>query len=295
MSLILGAVQFGVPYGVTNHAGKPSQDAAFEAIQAAWDAGIRTLDSAQGYGQANQVIADYHAAHKNRFSVINKIMRHPQDPQEVIDSLLRERDQMQIERFDCIMFHYAPSVPDDLPHNFLDDLKKKGLTARVGLSIDIPANYESLQSKFSFDVIQLPLNLMSQKFMPIKFLEDLQKSSTEIHVRSAFLQGVLLNKPEDAPSYLAPLAGKIRKFQDDCESLDITPLIGCLLFLLQNPLVDHIVVGAQNAGQLREIVAAYQDAETAQLQGKNLDWLTYASDDFAMIHPLSWLEMAKKA
>jgi aryl-alcohol dehydrogenase-like predicted oxidoreductase len=295
MSLILGSVQFGVKYGITNKEGQPSRDVAFEAMDAAWNAGIYTLDSAQGYGQANQVIADYHASRAHRFSVINKIMRHPEAPENMLSSLARERDAMGIDKFDCIMFHHAPSVADEFPALFFEELKKEGITDRTGLSIETPEHYHSLSRRFHFDVIQLPLNLMSQNFMPEQFMTTLKQDGVEIHARSAFLQGLLLGNPADIPVYLTSLTSKIDKFQGDCLTLKLSYLAGCLLFLRQSPLVDHIVVGAQNARQLQEIAQAYEDAGNAFAQGENMDWHTYASDNFAMIHPLSWLEMAKRA
>ena len=59
----------GVDYGVTNNTGRPNQDVIFEALDLAYESKIRVLDSAQGYGEANKVIADYHAARPHRFNV----------------------------------------------------------------------------------------------------------------------------------------------------------------------------------------------------------------------------------
>lgn len=294
MNLILGAVQFGVNYGVANKSGQPSRDVAFSTLDAAWDCGIRTLDSAQGYGQANQVIADYHMAGGHKFSVINKVMRFPAEVSALMDSLVRERDASGIDKFDCIMFHYAPSVGIDFPDMFLDDLKSCGLADRVGLSIETPMHYNSLKDRFSFDVVQLPLNILSQNFMVDEFLNELKNNHVEIHARSAFLQGLLLGPIADIPPHLSPLTDKIWKYQNDCRALNISFLTGCLMFLLQKLQIDHIVVGAQNPEQLYEIANAYKMAEVALAQEKIMDWQSYASNDFQMIHPSSWAELAKK-
>lgn len=293
MSLILGAVQFGVDYGVTNQAGKPSEKIAFGTIDTAWDLGIRTLDSAQAYGEANTVVARYHQARDQRFSVINKIMRYPQSLDDVRKSLLKELRAMNINRFDCIMFHHASSISFDLPISFVEELKTD-FCDRLGVSIDTSEDYHILAKRFNFDVVQLPLNVLNQNFMPDDFLQDLKERSIEIHVRSAFLQGVLLStKP--IPNYLRALQPNVEKFQNDCKNLDISLAAGCFLFLLQKPAVDHVVVGAQNAVQLEETVYAYKMAQNAFEAGKTLPWQNYACDDFDLIYPACWPDLQKKA
>lgn len=292
MGLILGSVQFGVEYGITNHAGQPSLDTAFETLNAAWDAGIRVLDSAQAYGNANKVITEYHKHHKQRFSIINKVMRYPQKTEESAASLLRERDEMDIEKFDCVMFHYAGSVNSEVPRSFLEEFKKLGVADRIGLSIETTDDYLVLKDRFDFDVVQLPLNILSRNFMPDKFLEDLKQNNVEIHARSAFLQGLLLGNISDIPPYLGPLASPIQKFQKECAALGISPATGCFLFLLQSPSIAHIVTGAQNAAQLQEIIKAYEAAQNCK---KALPWKDYAVDDFDLVHPSKWATLNQKS
>ncbi|HBR68374.1 MAG TPA: hypothetical protein DEA55_03255 [Rhodospirillaceae bacterium] len=293
MSLILGAVQFGMEYGVTNKSGKPASAAAFNALDTAWDAGIHVLDSAQGYGQANRLIAEYHAERPQRFSIINKVMREPETPEEVVSSLRREREEMDIHKFSCVMLHYAPSVRPDLPGRFLDDLKSSGITEHVGISIETPADYEKLKDRFRFDIVQLPLNFLSQEFISDDFLRDLKEDGVEIHARSAFLQGLTIANPREIPDYLSGLAPSIREFHEDCAETGISPLTGSLMFLEQKSFIEHIVVGAQDSRQMKEIVTAYDMARDVLRQGKNLSWGKYAIRDFKLAHPSCWGELRK--
>ena len=114
------------------------------------------------------------------------------------------------------------------------------------------------------------------------------QNNIEIHARSAFLQGLILDKISDIPSYLKPLTSPIQKFHEDCAGVEISPAGGCLLFLLQNPSIAHIVTGAQNAGQFQEIVKAY---EMAQNSKETLPWKDYAVDDFNLVHPSKWASL----
>jgi len=53
--LVLGTAQLGLPYGIANQTGQPDQVVATAIIREAWNQGIREFDTAQGYGDSEQV------------------------------------------------------------------------------------------------------------------------------------------------------------------------------------------------------------------------------------------------
>jgi aryl-alcohol dehydrogenase-like predicted oxidoreductase len=295
MNIILGTAQFGVEYGILNFSGRPLTEEVFSTLDMAWSCGIRVLDSAQAYGQANKIIADYHATRPHRFSVINKVMRHSESVEETLSSLRHELGALKIDSFDCIMLHHSASVPASLPKSFLDGLKGDGIAKRVGISIETPEDYRALQGRFNFDVVQLPLNVLNQKFMPDQFLDELKNKNIEIHARSAFSQGLLIGKIQEIPAYLQTVIPNVRSFQEDCLALEISPITGCLLYLLHNSAIDNIVVGAQNQSQLAEIMGAFGAAQGARQQGKKLDWNSYACHNFDLVSPLIWLKLKEES
>src|SRR5687768_9379896 len=69
---ILGTVQFGLPYGINNASGKPSRAHVFEILDYAHDQGIRVLDSADAYGDAQQLIGSFTKETGKRFLVNTK-------------------------------------------------------------------------------------------------------------------------------------------------------------------------------------------------------------------------------
>ena len=54
--LVLGTVQFGLPYGIANQSGQVSHETAKEIIALARLSGIDTLDTAIAYGESEKVI-----------------------------------------------------------------------------------------------------------------------------------------------------------------------------------------------------------------------------------------------
>ena len=58
--LILGTVQFGLKYGINNTIGKPKKNEVLNLLKFAYNSGIRVLDTAEAYGNAHQLIGNYH-------------------------------------------------------------------------------------------------------------------------------------------------------------------------------------------------------------------------------------------
>ena len=58
--LILGTVQFGLEYGINNLKGKPDKKTVFEILSYANNKGIKYLDTAELYGDAHNLIGEFH-------------------------------------------------------------------------------------------------------------------------------------------------------------------------------------------------------------------------------------------
>ena len=55
--MILGTVQLGCDYGIKNRYGQPSHKEALSILDVAFQGGIRTLDTAAGYGESERIIS----------------------------------------------------------------------------------------------------------------------------------------------------------------------------------------------------------------------------------------------
>ena len=53
--LCLGTVQFGMKYGINNRQGQPSMNDSVEMIKYAVDNGVKYIDTARAYGDAELV------------------------------------------------------------------------------------------------------------------------------------------------------------------------------------------------------------------------------------------------
>ena len=72
--LILGTVQFGLDYGINNSIGKPTNKNIYKILDYAYENGIRTLDTAESYGNAHLIIGNYLKKNsKKKFKLISKL------------------------------------------------------------------------------------------------------------------------------------------------------------------------------------------------------------------------------
>src|SRR5690349_10738622 len=130
--IILGTVQFGLNYGINNPAGKPTMDKALEILSFAQSNGINTLDTAEGYGNAIEIIGSYHHSHPH-FKVISKFSTDNDIEADCIASLKKAGVQL----FEAYLFHsfnnFLSAKKTALP--VLSRLKAAGSINKIGVSL----------------------------------------------------------------------------------------------------------------------------------------------------------------
>jgi len=72
--ILLGTAQLGLHYGINNVQGKPNQEQASEILDVAFKKGIQSLDTAEAYGNAIDIIGVYHKISKKKFNIISKLV-----------------------------------------------------------------------------------------------------------------------------------------------------------------------------------------------------------------------------
>ena len=136
--LILGTVQLGLNYGINNISGKPALEESFKILDTSFKAGISFLDTAEAYGNAVELIGEYHKKTPHNFHVINKFgaLSEIRDLNKNVKDNLRK---LNIHSFYAYLFH-SPADLTNLKSNSLfvkqlQELKQEGLIERLGISI----------------------------------------------------------------------------------------------------------------------------------------------------------------
>lgn len=257
--LALGTVQFGLRYGIANELGRVSDGNAAAILNLAHKFEIDTLDTAISYGGSEAVIGTCGA---NRFKLITKLPALPEDVTSVADWVDAQVDaslkRLRISRLEGVLLHH----PDQLASPFgsalysaLVGLKKSGRTRRIGISIYEPCILDRLEH-LHFDLVQAPLNVLDTRILASGWIERLASRRCELHVRSAFLQGLLLMEPGKRPKEFSDWDSAWKAWDAWLREYNLSPLEACLRFVLSVPGVAKVVVGVDSEEHLRAIALA---------------------------------------
>lgn len=283
--LALGAAQFGLPYGVANQTGQISRDEAVRILDHAWSAGLDTLDTAIAYGDSEQRLGEFGVG---RWHVISKLPPMPESCTDVAgwaeESVTASLSRLKIKKLRSLLLHRPQellSARGQTLYAALDALKTQGLVDKIGVSIYDPQELDPLWSHFHFDLVQAPFNILDRRLVTTGWLSRLKQVDTEVHVRSVFLQGLLLMHSASRSSYFQrwqPLWAQWHQWLADTK---LTPLQACLGFVLARPQIDRVIVGVDSLKHLQDILAVVEETgiePPAHLLSADLD----------LINPSNW-------
>jgi hypothetical protein len=114
----------------------------------------------------------------------------------------------------------------------LERLKVLGYTKKIGISIYDPSELDSLFSKMHFDLVQAPLNILDRRLVDSGWARRLKHIGTELHVRSTFLQGLLLMSSEKRPQKFSRWQSLWLEWDRWLSETGLSPLEACLRFAL---------------------------------------------------------------
>jgi len=218
--------------------------------------GIDSIDTAIAYGQSESVIGK---TAQNRFNIISKLPPLPSEVSNVSEWVHTQVDgslaRLNCKSLDALLLHH----PQDLVgqhgaelYAATSSLKIKKIIHRFGISIYAPDELDGIIGKFDIDVVQAPLNVFDRRILEV--IDQLTARSIEVHVRSVFLQGVLIASPKDRPQRFQPWSEHFAQFDTWVHSTGLSAMACCLGFALQQPGVAKLVIGTTSAESLAEIM-----------------------------------------
>jgi aryl-alcohol dehydrogenase-like predicted oxidoreductase len=280
----LGTVQFGVDYGVSNTAGRVAASEVSLILDTAHDAGIRLLDTAASYGTAEEVLGGVLRADQH-FEIVTKALPLSHGLLEVEKRARRSLDLLGRTPVEAILVHAAQDlIGSDGPRLWalLQRLRDQGLYRRIGISAYAVDRPLELAKRFRPEIMQVPFSVLDQRLKQNRELEQLKQLGIEIHVRSIFLQGLLLMDPERLPAKLAHARPALSATRSRIMGAGLTPIEAAVGFVLAQDEVDVALVGVTSHNELSQIVAA------PAKKIPELDWLACAIDDPVILTPSLW-------
>ena len=263
--LMLGTVQFGLPYGVANLAGQPGYDDVLAIVSAAIEGGVNCFDTAPSYGRSEEVLG--RALHElgvvDRVVVVTKVKALTQD--ELADprlvgvaieqSVAESRRRLRVECLPIVLFHHET---DAVHLDALERLKEKGWLRHVGVSCNNrPGPAAGFAALPVVRALQIPANILDRRHLQGGSLAAAAAHGVAVFVRSVYLQGLLLMPERAIPEPLRPIVPIRRRLAELAEAAGMTLAELALRYMLAQDGVTSVLTGVETVEQMRENVALF--------------------------------------
>ena len=255
--IVLGTAQLDEKYGLKNNRKKILPKKMKDILKFAKSKKIFFLDTASSYKNSEKILSKVNL---NGFNIIGKIekVRHYKNISKVIKKkIISSKKKLGIKSFYGYLIHdekdlYSKKGPEI--YNSLLKFKKQGLIKKIGISIYNFKDLLKIINKFKLDIIQLPYNLLDRRLENKKLIKIFKKKKIEIHIRSIFLQGILLKEIHELPK-------KFKVFQKDLIKIDnfskknkISKLELCINFVFFKNYTNKIIIGIEEKKNIEDIL-----------------------------------------
>lgn len=285
MRLALGTVQFGMPYGVANQTGQVLRSEAQAMLELAAARGVDTLDTAVAYGESEACLGEVGV---RDFKVVTKLPSLPQGLDDV-QGWVRTQVSASMTRIGTsrlygLLLHRPEQLLETngaALYRVLQSLKESGQVEKIGVSIYSPKELDLICKSFHLDLVQAPFNLVDRRLHATGWLQRLKEHNVEIHTRSTFLQGLLLMPRTAIPPKFVRWSDLWDSWHHWLVSHQVPAVHACLAFPLSFPEIDRVVVGADSAAQLTELIDAAGGGGAFALPDLRCD-------DDTLVNPSRW-------
>lgn len=260
--ICLGTAQLGMQYGIANNT-TPSKKNATKILEYASNHGINSFDTAQVYGNSEEILGQFLKKTKKSTIVISKIpkitfkQRHP-DFHQVYDSIkksvIMSTRKLGVKKLSICLLHNPSDLDkyDGFVEKSLIRLKKDKIVNKIGISAYTSKEIKRFLEIKKLDVIQVPVNILDTRLIKNSLLEELSAENNLIFARSVFLQGLVFLDAKKLPKNLLGFSTNLKKIKKICLENNLTVQQLALLFVRDLQEITSLIIGVDTISQLRQ-------------------------------------------
>ena len=270
--LVLGTAQLAAPYGSVLRVTPPGADEGVRLVRRAITCGAIAIDTARAYTGSEKVVGQaLEGGWENRVLVVTKLSPLPQLKDDTSPasaaaaaeiSVLRSLHTLGRKVKPLLMLHRANHLTDwdGAVWRQLLELRNEGLISGLGVSVQTPDEARAAIAYPDVQVIQLPLNVLDWRWTDAGLPEWITApTDLQIHVRSVFLQGILLRPPVAWPCIAgidpSAILGRLAEVANKLERASVADL--CVAWVRAQPWVNGVVLGMERLTQLEDNLALF--------------------------------------
>ena len=275
--LVLGTAQLGMNYGIANTVGKQDMESAYKILKTAYESGARFLDTAQHYGNSEQIIGTYMQKNLGQsFMVISKLHHpdlNPSDSSAVIEAV--KKSYLTIGKILTGMLIWDPVWLKSWNNGIgsaIHECIERQYIKTYGASVYSPDELKQAISIDSMSIFQIPLNVLDQRFLKSGLIPIALAQGKTFFIRSVYLQGLLVMPIEKAVQKIPESKPYLERWHSFCRKLNMEPGAVALQYVSSAIPVGYIIVGCERPEQ---VIA-------------NFDWLSGTLPESAIQEINSW-------
>ena len=246
---MLGTVQLGVSYGMANRTGKPSEESAFEILDAALAHGVTAFDTAVHYGSSEEVVGSWARARGVRPVIVSKFKLRSDDPLPELEAEIHHT-QTHLPVISGYMYHDADQMRrwHTTVFDRLQKMKADNRMDFIGSSVYTAKDVEDFLRLDGLGAIQIPMSVLDTRIIRSGLLRELKKKGARVFVRSVFLQGMLcMPEPPEKFGFMKPYIDRLCEVAAS-EGLPLEQL--AVSFIRDLPEIDSLVIGCETPEQV---------------------------------------------
>jgi aryl-alcohol dehydrogenase-like predicted oxidoreductase len=249
-TLVLGTANFGGSYGVTQKTDLSSEE--IEDILL-WSSGkISELDTSEDYRGSHNAISN----HSQKFKITSKInLNKMLGIEELAGRLSRVNDELNQAKLERILLrpHFTDPVFTLRALEELAKLQISGLVSQIGLTIYDTQELEFFSENIDIPItFQVPMNLFNMDFQRLVAGSKKKFSKHKFYVRSIFLQGLLLMRPEEIPSHLKAAVEPLTTLNQELAKRKLSLLEATIALIKEQDWISGVVIGVASLEELKQ-------------------------------------------
>jgi aryl-alcohol dehydrogenase-like predicted oxidoreductase len=250
--LVLGAAQFGMPYGIANTAGQPDSSAVIEIVSVVWSRGVRFFDTAQAYGTSEEALGQAltRLSIGGEACVVSKLKAHS-EAGTTLRSVEESLKRLGVQRLWGILLHQEEQLDcwSDSVAQALVEAKRAGLASHLGASVYSPLRALQALELDGLDVIQVQANVFDRRMERAGVFERARERGKIVFVRSVYLQGLALMPPDAVPRGIPQGREAADAFQQFCEEFQTGRDHLAVDFVRRMAPEAKLIIGAETVAQ----------------------------------------------
>lgn len=291
----LGTAEIGLPYGI-GISQIPSEKEAERILKAAVELGITYIDTARGYGVAEERIGKSGIGRIEGVIIGTKCAQFLEKGEDPRGAELEKRIRTDVEQslqalrvdtLQLVQLHGGSKEQIERGEliEILQKLKDEGKVQHVGIATrGEEAPRAAIKSGF-FETIQTAYSILDQR-MATRVLPQAQERNIGIINRSVLLKGALTPAVERLPEVLAPLKKNARKAAQIAAELRTDLPTLAIRFVCSNPAISTALIGTVEPKHLESAIAALKKGPLPYDVLTQLR--TLAIDDPSQVDPSQW-------